>query len=157
MQSHIDSLEQIDNKLQQSSHVFDDPVACYMESFNSQNLQLMISCKYENKIDDQMVLESTMSFVPLTILLQLFYADFQSVHDNSKSYLYERKNVDERVDSQHINHLEQIHNMLDDLNINFNSYKDPFSSCLQVVNRPKVLDFVIIEFVCNFSINVVIK
>ena len=68
MQSHIDSLEQINNKLHKSSHVFDDSVACYMESFNSQNLQLMISCKYENKIDDQMVSESAMSFVPLMIL-----------------------------------------------------------------------------------------
>jgi len=136
--------------LQQSSHVSDDPVACYMESFNSQNLQLMISCKYENKIDDQMVSESAMYFVPLMVLLQHFYVDFQSFHDSSKSYLYERKNADERVDSQHINHLEQSHNFLEDLNINFNSYKDPFAACLQVVNNPKVLDFVSIEFVCKF-------
>jgi hypothetical protein len=66
--------------------------------------------------------------------------------------LYERKNVDERVDSQHINHLEHSHNLLDDLNIDFNSNKDPFGSCLQVVNSPKVLYFVIIEFVCNVSL-----
>jgi predicted transcriptional regulator len=106
MQSHTDSLEQIDNKLQQSSRVFDDPIACYMESFNNQNLQLMISCKYENKNDDQMVSESAMSFILATVLLQEFYADFQSFHDISKLYLYESKNADERVDSQHINHLE---------------------------------------------------
>jgi hypothetical protein len=62
------------------------------------------------------------------------------------------KNADERVDSQHINHLEQSHNMLDELNINFNSYKDPFASCLQVVNSPKVLDFVSIEFVFKFTL-----
>jgi hypothetical protein len=130
--------------------VSDDPVACYMESFNSQNLQLMISCKYENKIDDQMVSESAMSFVPLMVLLQHFYVDFKSFHDSSKSYLYERKNADERVDSKHINHLEQSHNLLEDLNINLNSYKDPFAPCLQVVNSPKVLDFVSIEFVCKF-------
>jgi hypothetical protein len=66
--------------------------------------------------------------------------------------LYERKNADETMDSQHINHLEQSHNMLDDLNISFNSYEDPFASCLQVVNSPKVLDFVSIEFVCKFSL-----
>jgi hypothetical protein len=70
MKSHIDSLEQIDNKFHKYSHVFDDPVACYMESFNSQNFQLMINCKFENKIDDQMVSKITMYFVPTRVLLQ---------------------------------------------------------------------------------------
>jgi hypothetical protein len=152
MQSHTDSLEQIYNKLQQSYHVFDDSVACYVEIFNSENLKTMICCKSENKIDDQMVLESAISFVPTIVLLQQFYADFQSFHENSKSDLYERKNTDERKDSKHINHLEQSHNVLDDLNIIFNSYKDPFASCLQVVNNPKVLYIFSIESVCKFSL-----
>ena len=38
MQGHIVSLKQIDDKLQQPSHVLHDHVACYMEGFNSQNL-----------------------------------------------------------------------------------------------------------------------
>jgi hypothetical protein len=47
MQSHIDSLEQIDNSIiqQQTSHVFYDPVACYMDDFNSQTFQPLISCE----------------------------------------------------------------------------------------------------------------
>jgi hypothetical protein len=35
------------------SHVFHDPVACYMESFNNQNLQLMMGCKIRDEDDGQ--------------------------------------------------------------------------------------------------------
>jgi hypothetical protein len=42
MQNHIDSWETIDKKLLQSSHVFNDPIACYMESFIISKLQLLV-------------------------------------------------------------------------------------------------------------------
>jgi hypothetical protein len=35
------------------SHVFHNPVACYMECFNNQNLQLMMSCELGNEDDGQ--------------------------------------------------------------------------------------------------------
>jgi hypothetical protein len=39
MPNYIVSLEQIDKKLQQSSHVFDEPVNCCVEGLISSNLQ----------------------------------------------------------------------------------------------------------------------
>jgi hypothetical protein len=38
MPNHIDSLKKIDKKLQQSSHVFDDPGTCYIEGIVNTNL-----------------------------------------------------------------------------------------------------------------------
>jgi hypothetical protein len=37
MQNHTDSREKIDKKLQQPSHVFDDPVTCYVEVLSVKN------------------------------------------------------------------------------------------------------------------------
>jgi hypothetical protein len=48
MLNHIDSLEQIDKKLQQSSHVFDDHVTCYIEGFISSKLQPLVEDESEN-------------------------------------------------------------------------------------------------------------
>jgi hypothetical protein len=42
MQNHTDSLEQIDKNLKQSSHVFDDPIAFYMEGFINSKLQPLL-------------------------------------------------------------------------------------------------------------------
>jgi hypothetical protein len=72
MQGHIVSLEQIDNKLQQPSHVFHDPVACYMEGFNSQNLQPTISCKTGNIDDGQLMSEPVITFFPARVLSHSF-------------------------------------------------------------------------------------
>ena len=52
MQNHTDSWETIDKKLQQSSHVFNDPVACYMEGFISSKLKPLVDDESENLDDD---------------------------------------------------------------------------------------------------------
>jgi hypothetical protein len=49
MQNHTDSWETIDKKLQQSSHVFNDLVACYMEGFISSKLQPLVEDESENE------------------------------------------------------------------------------------------------------------
>jgi hypothetical protein len=49
MQNHNDSWETIDKKLQQYSHVFNDPVACYMEFFISSKLQPLVEDESENE------------------------------------------------------------------------------------------------------------
>jgi hypothetical protein len=104
MQDHITSLEQIDNKLQQPSHVFHDPVACYMECFNNQNLQPMMSCKVGNEDDGQLVPKPTISSLSTYVLLQQSNADFQTSYDNLLSKSHERKDVGEGVNLWHINH-----------------------------------------------------
>jgi hypothetical protein len=48
MQNHTDSWETIDKKLQQSSHVFNDPVSCYMEGFISSKLHPLVEDESEN-------------------------------------------------------------------------------------------------------------
>ena len=48
MPNHIDSLKQIDQKLQQSSHVFDYPVTCYIEGFINSKLQPLVEDESEN-------------------------------------------------------------------------------------------------------------
>ena len=55
MPNHTDSLEQIDKKLQQYSHVFDDPIACYMEGFISSKLQPLVEDESENVDDDELL------------------------------------------------------------------------------------------------------
>ena len=49
MQNQTDSWETIDNKLQQSSHVFDDPVTCYVEGLVSSKLQPLVEDETENE------------------------------------------------------------------------------------------------------------
>ena len=49
MQNHTDSWETIDKKLQQSYHVFNDPVACYMEGFISSKFHPLVENEFENE------------------------------------------------------------------------------------------------------------
>ena len=49
MSNHTNSLEQTHKKLQQSSHVFNDPIACYMEGFISSKLQPLVEDESENE------------------------------------------------------------------------------------------------------------
>jgi hypothetical protein len=53
MQNHTDSWETNDKKLQQSSHVFNEPVACYMEGFISSKLQPLFEDESENEYVQQ--------------------------------------------------------------------------------------------------------
>jgi hypothetical protein len=57
MPNHTDSLEQIDKKLQQSSHVFDDPVTCYTKGFISSKLQPLVEDESENVDDEELKAE----------------------------------------------------------------------------------------------------
>jgi hypothetical protein len=92
-------LEQIDSSLmlQRPSFVFHDPVAGYMEGFNSQNLHPLISCKYENEDGDELVFKSSMSFFPAGFSLQQSYTNFQSCCDNDQLDLHGSRNVVERL------------------------------------------------------------
>ena len=49
MKNHTDSREKNDKKLQHSSHVFNDPIACYMEGFISSKLQLLVKDESKNE------------------------------------------------------------------------------------------------------------
>ena len=53
MPNHIDSLKTIDKKLQQSSHVFDDLVTCYVEGLVNTNLQPLVKDESENECVQQ--------------------------------------------------------------------------------------------------------
>jgi hypothetical protein len=53
MPNHTNSLEKIDKKLQQSSHVFDDPVTCYVEGLVSTKLQPLVEDVSENECVQQ--------------------------------------------------------------------------------------------------------
>jgi len=70
MQSHLDLMGKINNELQQSPLIFHDPVADYMEGFNSHNLQPMISCKAASADDHELVSKSIISLLPKDVLLQ---------------------------------------------------------------------------------------
>jgi len=52
------------------SHMFHDLVPCYMESFNNQNLQLMMGCKLRDKDDGQSMLVLDMDFFPPEVSFQ---------------------------------------------------------------------------------------
>jgi hypothetical protein len=65
MQNHIGFLEHNDNIInQQPSHVFHDPVACYMEGFISSGLQPLVNYEFENKDDEELVLHPTLFACP---------------------------------------------------------------------------------------------
>jgi hypothetical protein len=49
MQNHTDSWETIDNKLKQSSHVFNDHFAYYMEGFISSKLHPLVEDESKNE------------------------------------------------------------------------------------------------------------
>jgi hypothetical protein len=53
MPNHTDSLEQIDKILQQSSHVFDDHVTCYVEGIVISKLQPLVKDESENECVQQ--------------------------------------------------------------------------------------------------------
>lgn len=78
---------------QQEKYVFFDPITDYMKDFNSKDFHLLISCTSANENDGQLVSK----ILPRMILLQLFYADFQSFHYRSKLALCERKYAVDRL------------------------------------------------------------
>jgi hypothetical protein len=53
MPNHTDSLEQINKKLQQYSHVFDDLVTCYVEGIFSSKLNPLVKDESENECVQQ--------------------------------------------------------------------------------------------------------
>jgi hypothetical protein len=153
MQDHITSLEQTENKLQQPSHVFHDPITCYMECFNSQNFHPMISCMDINEDDGKLVPIQIVSSFSVDVLLQQSNAYFHISYDNLLSKSHERKYAGEGVNLWHINHLEQSCNMLDEYEINFQLFEDPFAVFLESVSELKLSDFSVffnIEFVYKF-------
>jgi hypothetical protein len=146
MQRHLGSFEQIDSKMQQSSRMFDDPVVDYMEGFNSQNLQPMISCKDGSKDDHELVSKPTISLLPTDVLLQQSYAVLHPSYDNHQLDLHEGKNAVGGVTHQSDN-LEQC------LDISLHCLEDPFAVLLEFVSGPKFSDFSDfsnVEFVCKF-------
>jgi hypothetical protein len=142
MQNHIDSLEKIDKKLQQSSHVFDDPVACYMEGFISSKLQPLVEDESENVDDDELLSKSAMSSLPTGVSLQQFNTYLHPFHDNHQFEIYGRRNV--------VGGMIQDDSLVQSPEISFLSFQDPFAACLESTNGPKFLNFVNIEFVSKF-------
>ena len=53
MPNHTNSLEQIDKKLQQYSHVFGDSVTCDIEGLISSKLQPLVKDEFENECVQQ--------------------------------------------------------------------------------------------------------
>jgi hypothetical protein len=53
MPNHTNSLEQTDKKLQQPSHVFDDPVTCYVGGIVNSKLQPLVEDESENEYVQQ--------------------------------------------------------------------------------------------------------
>jgi hypothetical protein len=51
-----------------------DPVACYMESLNNKNLQLMMGCKIRDEDDGQSTLVLDMDFFPLGVSFQTTFS-----------------------------------------------------------------------------------
>jgi hypothetical protein len=49
MQNHTDSLEQFDKKLQEYSHVFDDPVTFSVEGLINSKLHLLVEHESQNE------------------------------------------------------------------------------------------------------------
>jgi len=76
MQSHIESMGKIDNEFQWSRLVFHDPVANYIESLHSQNLQLLANYEYGNEDDKDLVLEPTLFYFPTGVSLKKSYEYF---------------------------------------------------------------------------------
>jgi hypothetical protein len=120
------------------SHVFHDPVACYMESFNNQNLQLMMGCKLRNKDDGQVnvnikygllatrgLFQSTLSCSSEDCYSQQSQLIFQLLGKNQLVKSHENKNAVERVkhDCCFVHVLE-----------------DPFAVLLEAVNSPNVFE-----------------
>ena len=53
MPNHTNSLKQIDKKLQQFSHVFDDPSTCYIEGLVNTNFQPLVEDESKNEYVQQ--------------------------------------------------------------------------------------------------------
>jgi hypothetical protein len=53
MPNHTNALKKFDKKLQQSYHVFDDPVNCYVEGIVSSNLQPLVEDEFEKECVQQ--------------------------------------------------------------------------------------------------------
>jgi hypothetical protein len=130
------------------SHVFHDPVACYMECFNNQNLQLMMSCKLRNKDDGQSTsvlnmdclppgvsFQSTLSYDSKDYYFQQSQQIFQPLGGNQQVKSHENKNAVEGVKHDYC----FVHVL-----------EDPFAVLLEAVNSPNVFNFLRFEFIDKF-------
>jgi hypothetical protein len=111
----------------------------------------MISCKFGNEDDGQLVPKPVVSSLPTNVLLHQSNADFQTSYDILLSKSHESKDAGEGVNLWHINHLEKSCNLLDEYDIILHLFEDPFAVFLESVSSPKFPYFVKFEFGCKCS------
>jgi len=128
--------------------MFDNPVACYMESFNNQNLQLMMGCKLRDEYDGQSTsvldmdlflpgvsFERELSFDSEDCYFQQSQKIFQPLGGNQQVKSHESKNAVEKVKHDCC----FVHVL-----------KDTFVVFLETVNSPNIFEILRFEFIYNF-------
>jgi hypothetical protein len=119
-----------------------------MEDLTSSSLKPLIYDVFEDGDVDfkkQSTIFSSLEFFYLEQHHQSFHPFYDSLEIEFKGCAKE----DEGVDSWNVNHQEHSHNILDEKDISWHAFEDPFTSCLQEVNSPKVSYFIKFEFVCK--------
>jgi hypothetical protein len=129
-------------------HAFHDPMACYMENFYNQNLQMIVGYKIKDKGSDKLmfvlnmghftpnnVLQPWLPYVSRNYYFQTYHQTCQFLDGNQQVKSHENKNAVEGVkrDSYFVCVLE-----------------DPFAVLLEEVNSLNVLDFLRFGFMDGF-------
>jgi hypothetical protein len=131
------------------SHVFYDPMACYMENLCNQNLQLMMGCNLRSKDNDKKTSEldigcsllevsfqSTLFFDSKGCYFQQSQQIFQPLKGHQQGKLPENKDaVEEMIYTYHFMHV----------------LEDPFAVFLEMINNTIIFEILRFRSKCNFS------
>jgi hypothetical protein len=131
------------------SHMFHDPVACYMESFNNQNLQLMMGCKLRDEDDGQSTSVLDMDFfLPGVSFQPTLSSDSEDCYFQQSQQIFQPLGGNQQVKShERKNAVEKVKHDCCFVHV----LKDPFAVLLETVNSPNIFEILRFEFIYNFS------
>jgi hypothetical protein len=130
------------------SHVFHDPVTCYMESFNNQNLHLMMGCKLRDEDDGQPTLALNMDiFLPGGLFQSTLYFSSEDFYFQQSQLIFQLLGKNQLVKPHEnkdvVGGAQHDYCFMDVLG-------DPFAVLLDTINSPNVFKLLIFEFIDRF-------
>jgi hypothetical protein len=133
----------------QGEMIFHDPMACYMENYNNQNLRLRMDCNLidgdngkSTSVSDMGCCTPVVSFRPML------------TYDSGGSYSQQSKRIFHPLYGNQLGESHENRNAVEEVKHSFgvmHALEDPFAVFLETINIPNIIEILIFKFVYNFS------
>jgi hypothetical protein len=133
----------------QEEMIFHDPVACYMENSNNQNLRLRIDCKLKGEDNGKSTSVLDMDcFTPEVSFQPVLSSDSGGCYFQPSQQIYQPLDGNRQGEShENQNAVEEVKHSFGLMHV----LEDPFAVLLETINSPNILEILRFKFIYNFS------